>query len=149
MSIRDDIVAEARTWLGTAYVHQGCLKGVGVDCIGLVVGVLQQLGRVAPDWWQGEGVAFSGYGRTSGAGVMLQGLRAHLYEVPVAEAQPGDVAYLTFGDGLHHAGILAPYRHGGLALVHALSTAGKVTEHRLDTAWRGYMRAAFAVPEVR
>ncbi len=36
---RDDIIAEARSWIGTPYRHQASLKGVGCDCLGLVRGV--------------------------------------------------------------------------------------------------------------
>lgn len=36
MSWRDQIVAEARTWLGTPYHHKGRIKGVGVDCGGII-----------------------------------------------------------------------------------------------------------------
>ncbi len=38
-----NIVAVARSWLGTPYRHQGCLKGVGCDCLGLVRGVWQEI----------------------------------------------------------------------------------------------------------
>lgn len=34
-----EIVDEARTWIGTPFRHQGRLKRVGVDCVGLIVGV--------------------------------------------------------------------------------------------------------------
>lgn len=29
---RAAVVAEARTWLGTPYHHEACVKGAGVDC---------------------------------------------------------------------------------------------------------------------
>lgn len=38
------VIAAARGWLDTPFHHQGRLKGVGVDCIGLVVGVARELG---------------------------------------------------------------------------------------------------------
>jgi NlpC/P60 family putative phage cell wall peptidase len=148
MTLRDRIVTEAREWIGTPYQHQVGVKGVAVDCIHLVIGVLQQICAVAPDWWQNEGAAYAAYGRTSGADIMRTAMRKHLREIDVADAQPGDVVYMSFGDGLHHAGFLADYRHGGLSIIHALSRAEKVTEHRLDATWRGYIKAAFAVPEV-
>ena len=28
----DDFVAEAESWVGTPFINQACLKGVGVDC---------------------------------------------------------------------------------------------------------------------
>lgn len=36
---RDDIAAEVRSWIGTPYHYQAAIKGVGVDCIGLISGV--------------------------------------------------------------------------------------------------------------
>lgn len=40
MSVLHDAVArEARTWIGTPYVHQQAAKGAGCDCLGLVRGV--------------------------------------------------------------------------------------------------------------
>src|SRR3569833_631271 len=36
---RTAIVTEARSWIGTRYRHQGSMKGVGCDCLGLVRGV--------------------------------------------------------------------------------------------------------------
>ena len=38
-----DVVRMARTWLGTPYHHQGRVKGAGVDCGGLVIGVARFL----------------------------------------------------------------------------------------------------------
>ena len=43
------IVAEARTWLGTRFHHQGRVKGVGVDCAGLIVCVAQAVGVYITD----------------------------------------------------------------------------------------------------
>ena len=45
----EHITAQARTWLDTAYHHQGRLKKSargkgGVDCLGLVIGVIDELG---------------------------------------------------------------------------------------------------------
>lgn len=42
--LREAIVSEARKWIGTPYHHQQCIKGVGVDCALLVVGVGSALG---------------------------------------------------------------------------------------------------------
>lgn len=45
----EQIVAQARTWLGTKYHHQGRLKKSakgpgGCDCLGLIIGVIDELG---------------------------------------------------------------------------------------------------------
>jgi NlpC/P60 family putative phage cell wall peptidase len=52
------VVKAARGWLGTPYRHQASRKGVGCDCLGLVLGVWRELygevpeapGPYAPDW---------------------------------------------------------------------------------------------------
>lgn len=52
------VLAEAETWLGTPYRHQGSRKGVGCDCLGLVRGIWRALygrepelpGPYTPDW---------------------------------------------------------------------------------------------------
>ena len=43
------VLTEARSWMGTPWHHQARLKGVGVDCIGLVVGVCSALGLPLED----------------------------------------------------------------------------------------------------
>jgi cell wall-associated NlpC family hydrolase len=56
---RDLVLAEARTWLHTPYQHKGMVKGVGVDCGGLLYAVYGQFfgpfnkpfpTDYAPDW---------------------------------------------------------------------------------------------------
>ena len=46
---RDQIVAAARGWLGTPYVHQASAKGAGTDCLGLVIGLYTELLGAAPE----------------------------------------------------------------------------------------------------
>ncbi len=43
------IIAEARSWIGTPYRHQGRRKGVGCDCLGLVLGVWSAFKGAFPD----------------------------------------------------------------------------------------------------
>jgi NlpC/P60 family putative phage cell wall peptidase len=40
---RKKIVSLARDWIATPYRHQGSIKGVGCDCLGLVRGVWREL----------------------------------------------------------------------------------------------------------
>src|SRR5262249_34925030 len=61
---RDDIVAEARRWIGTPYPHQASVRGIGTDCLGLVRGVWRALhgpeAEVVPayarDWAEATGI---------------------------------------------------------------------------------------------
>ena len=42
--LRDLIVAEAVSWVGTAYHHRARVKGVGVDCAQLLIGTYAAVG---------------------------------------------------------------------------------------------------------
>lgn len=54
---RDHVVAEARTWMWTPYRHASRVRGVGVDCGGLLYqvygpwfGPFKEYPNYAPDW---------------------------------------------------------------------------------------------------
>ena len=58
---REAIVAEARTWLGVPWRHQGWRRTTGCDCVGLVRGVGHALGLI--DGRRGPEPRFIGYPR--------------------------------------------------------------------------------------
>jgi cell wall-associated NlpC family hydrolase len=138
-----DIAAEAWTWLGTPVAHGQRLKGVGCDCIGYVGGVGFATGALPP-LEQLRGLArFAGYSRQPDGR-----LRAALdeYLVP-AEPGPGRVVLMEFLRGQpQHLGILVPYPHGGMALIHAMHD--EVRAHRLDDRWTRRVVAAYRFPGV-
>ncbi len=43
------IVASARGWIGTPYVHQASTKGAGCDCLGLLRGVWREINGAEPE----------------------------------------------------------------------------------------------------
>jgi len=77
------ITKEARAWIGTPFHHQGRVKGVGVDCLGLMVGVINSLG--------GHIVDRPAYSRYPTGDYLLDGMREQLLEIPIDEATTGDL----------------------------------------------------------
>lgn len=136
MPTRAEILAEARTWLGTPFHHQGRVKGVGVDCVGLIVGVLRTLGHAPLDQ--------TGYGREPHAGLLEAALEAQLMRVALDAAQPADVLLLRFVREPQHVGLLT--EAGGI--IHTYERVGRVVEHRLDEAWRRRLVRAYRLPGV-
>lgn len=138
---RDEIVAAARSWIGTPYRHQASLKGAGCDCLGLVRGVWREMvgaepeamPAYTPDWAEALGQE-----------TLLHAARRHLREVPVGEARDGDVLVFRMGTGVpvKHCGILT-----GTSVVHAY-WGRAVVETRLVTWWQRRVVAAFAFPGV-
>ncbi|MHA6268025.1 NlpC/P60 family protein [uncultured Aliiroseovarius sp.] len=138
------IVAEARAWLGTPYVHQASCKGAGSDCLGLVRGVWRAvLGeepiKVPPytqDWSEASGLES-----------LWDNARAHLIEKPMSQANPGDVVLFRMRGGAvaKHLGILTQVDPSS-SFIHAYSGHG-VVESTLSTPWARRVVACFAFPE--
>lgn len=144
---RQDIIDEARTWIGVPFSHQGHIRA-GCDCAGLIRGILMALNQMPQDVSQWPGVQqFIGYARQPDGRSFIAACRTYLTEIDPLEAQAGDVVAIRFTKYPQHSGILVPYV-GGLGIVHALSSVGKVVEHRLDDRWRKRITHAYAFPGV-
>jgi cell wall-associated NlpC family hydrolase len=125
MTTHAQVIAEARSWVGTPFAHQQRTKGLAVDCIGLLIGMGRELGMVE------HAFDFNGYARIPDGHTLLEHCERHMTRITQAEMQPGDAVVVSFDAAPQHFGVLVPYRHGGLAIVHAASRYGKVIETRL------------------
>lgn len=125
MTTRTDIVECAREFLGTPFHHQARLKGVGVDCAGLCIGVARKFGLIDPAW------DITGYDRNPNGHTLMAACLQQLDPVDWDLMQPGDVIMVRFDTHPQHLGILGDYRHGGLSIIHASGNAGSVIETRL------------------
>lgn len=127
---RAQIIAEAREWLGTPWLHQACVKGVGVDCLHFVAGVGRNVGASEAAQFFAT-PAWHNYGRHPDAAALFAGCDAIADSIPIGQAQPGDALVLTCGRHPMHFGILTTPD----SLIHAYYGAG-VVEHRIDERWR-------------
>lgn len=150
MSSRAEIVAEARSWIGTPFRHQATLKNVGVDCAGLVRGTAVNTGCLQADYRHLPRAAeFLDYARSPDGIAMLEACEMYMVRISQDAMQPGDAILLRFEKDPQHLGILGDYRHGGLSIIHAASNAGRVIETRLMFGPRTMQFvAAFALPGV-
>lgn len=148
---RAEVVAEARLWIGTPWQHQAHQRGIGCDCAGLVRGVMIGCGLMPPqpELWPGA-AQYLGYSREPDGESLVRACRTFLTEIAVDQAQAGDVVLMRFKHLPQHLGIVVPYVHGGLALLHSTNRpgAGRVVEHRLDDRWQRLVTHAFGVPGV-
>ncbi len=88
---RDQIVMEIRSWLGTPFHHQGRLKGVGVDCFGLITQTVRSVGLGSFDVLDYH-TQPSGAQIKSGLAWMVQD--GALTKIPAGDAAPGDFFYM-------------------------------------------------------
>jgi NlpC/P60 family putative phage cell wall peptidase len=139
---RDEIVAEARRWIGTPYRHQASLKGVGADCLGLVRGVWRGVIGAEPE----KAPAYTpDWAEALGEETLLGAARRHLREIAISEAREGDVLLFRMGLGspAKHAAIVS----GPQRILHAY-WGRAVCETRLVPWWERRIAAAFSFPGV-
>ena len=138
--MRSEIVAEARTWLDTPYLHQGRRKGHGVDCLGLIVGVGKALGLLDYD--------NRAYSPQPDAVTLKRLCDRHL--ACRDDLRPGSIALLWIQrrDLPQHMAIVTDLP-GRLGIVHAHQRLGAVREHSLDEFWGKRVLAVYDFPETR
>jgi NlpC/P60 family putative phage cell wall peptidase len=116
---RARVVAEARAWLGTPYHHRARVKGVGVDCAQLPIGVWSAVGLIEA-FDTGEYPA-DWHLHHQEERYMTSVLR---FADPIneADAQAGDLVLFKFGRAFSHGAILvAPGQ-----VIHAVRKDGGV-----------------------
>lgn len=114
-------VIEAREWIGTPYVPQGRAKGIGCDCVGLIVGVGEHTGLLVP-------YELPPY-REGDVALMDSLFPAHFERIESAE--PGAVLQLDVPGNRRHLAICA-----GETIIHVYGRKIGVTEHPLTERWR-------------
>jgi NlpC/P60 family putative phage cell wall peptidase len=138
------VVALARTWVGTPYLHQGSCRGAGADCLGLVRGVWRELYGAEPESVPPYTADWSELGEEER---LLLAAHRHLEPVPVHLVKPGDVLVLRMSDaGLaKHLGIRASDTFGSGTLIHAYSGRG-VVESPFSKTWVRRVAGSFRFP---
>lgn len=130
------IVDEARRWVKTPFQHQGRLIGVGVDCIGLVLGVGRALGILdAPE---------EPYRIPSRPEHLRNWLDAHMERSLLRK--PGDVLLVRHGTRATHCAIYCGHnpRTRTHTMIHALGRGCR--EHSINADWARRIVAAYRYP---
>lgn len=141
---RANIVIETREWIGTPYHHLASLKGVGCDCVGLVIGVWKSLGQslkskvpvYSPQWHLHQ--------KESQLIDILENTY-HLERLPTTSPPLGSILCLGLEKGpSHHVGIMV----SETTFAHSYISSKKVVEVTLDEKWKRRLRAIYDLPGV-
>jgi NlpC/P60 family putative phage cell wall peptidase len=141
-NIASTIVTQARTWLNTPFHHQARLKGKGCDCLGLIVGVVDELGLKDKNGQPLSGYDEVTYSKEPNGAYLMEKLTDLLDEVPIAEARAGDLALFKVRENPQHMAFLTDYEDT-LGMVHSYAPARRVVEHRLDDDWKSRLVKVF------
>ena len=139
------VVAQARTWRGVPYLHQGRNR-FGADCVGFPLGVYAELGVQLPDW--------RAYGTEADPDELLRRMRlaldAEVLVAPVREPDllPGDIIVFHFPKVRtpRHLGIVADRATGGLNFIESNGNERRVVERRLDQNYLSRVTHVFRRP---
>lgn len=142
--IGNAVVAVARDWVGTPYVHQASARGAGTDCLGLLRGVWREVLGLEPEHVPAYSMDWS---EPQGDERLWSAATRHLLAKPVAEAAAGDVLLFRMRSG-------AVAKHLGLqgrtgtdpSFIHAYFGHG-VVESPLSAPWARRIVARFSFPE--
>ena len=133
------VLAIARAWLGTPYLHQSSVPGVGCDCLGLARGIWRALHGSEP--WEVPPYSRD-WGEAGRREVLAEAARAALIEVALGDAGPGTLVLLRMAPcvpakhcGILGASVMRP------SLIHSYDRSG-VIEEAFTPSWS--RRAAFA-----
>ena len=133
----DAVVAAARSWIGTPYHHQQSVKGLGVDCLGLVRGVWREAcgDEVEPV------PNYSSSWKRGGEDVLLAALHRHLTCMPGIEA--GRVLAFRYrpNQPVSHLAVATTKR----SMVHAYHGRGAL-EVTISDYWRSKLDSCFDFP---
>lgn len=140
----DRVVAIARMWIGTPYMHQASVQGVGADCLGLIRGIWRQLYGSEPE----TAPAYTAdWGECSSQELLLQGACRNLVRCkPGCAFAPGDVLLFRMRPMAvaKHLGVLSEIG-ATRRFVHAYSGHG-VVESPLSAPWQGRIAGRFRFP---
>lgn len=135
MPARHDVVAEARSWIGTPWVASGAAKGVGANCLGFLAGVARNVGLVCV---ADAFAPYGGFALPPQPTALLCGLRRHLERARLSRVEPADLLLFDLGDGLRHVAMLSAPE----TIIHAYQSKGRVVENRLIWA----VHSAYRIP---
>lgn len=115
---REEVLAEAHTWLRTPYHHRARVKGHGVDCANLPAAIYESVGLInhldpeySPQWMMHKDEEkFLGY------------IRKEAREIEFDQIGPGDLIVWKFGRTFSHSAIIVDYP----TIIHAVNGIGVV-----------------------
>lgn len=138
MTVREQIIAEAKTWLGTPYHHMAQVKGAGVDCAQILLAVYHAVGLIPKidvgyypqDWhFHRDEERYLGW--------------IEQYAKRVDRPQMGDIALFKFGRCVSHGAIMLNENN----VIHSYFRQGCVYANLNDTELKGRVDSYWSLVE--
>jgi NlpC/P60 family putative phage cell wall peptidase len=109
-----EIIAEARSWIGTRWMHGTALKGVATDCIGFIASLAITFGWIPQNYKMPK--YKQDWALHNSESIMMAEIAKFGREIPLGSPlEIGDVLLFKYGRCASHAGIYI----GDNRMVHA------------------------------
>ncbi|MDR2760914.1 MAG: C40 family peptidase [Rickettsiales bacterium] len=138
----EKIAAVAERWLGTKFHYAGRVKknnlnAGGVDCIGLIMKIGEEIGCQS----FGKNIIlfdYVSYCRYPNRGEMGEFLNRHFVKIEKKQLRAGDIIYFNFKNGLEHAAI-----YSSEDIIHCSAGSRAVVREKITASWEEKMRGFF------
>jgi cell wall-associated NlpC family hydrolase len=146
MITRNAIQQSARKLVGSPWVHQGRSAGTGIDCLGVLIYIAEDLNYLDAKVVQEVNSFYRGvYSRNPDGETIHRELSVYFDEVPVSDAKEGDILVLRMaGQKIpRHVAVLVRGERE-MTLIHALDdTLLKKVVEEPYARWKKFVTNAF------
>jgi len=132
--LANQVVQEARAWLGVPFMHQGRTRH-GIDCVGLPIVICQSLGIIPRNF------GLNDYGRTPSGELERRLLE---YCTRIERPAPGALIVIAWTRLAAHVAFCT-----GDSMIHAYESVGRVIEHGYRGRWVRMTHSSWRLPGVR
>lgn len=108
---RQAVVTEARTWVGTKFVHQAGVKGAGCDCAHLISETYRAAGLMPAIVYPVYGKDFYRHAEHEEK-YIVETAKKYFDEITEAECAPGDWITVKVGRAYAHCAIVTSVKNG-------------------------------------
>lgn len=126
MITRQNVVDEALTWLGTPFHHEARVKGIGADCVGVVLGIAVNVGIRVMDREH--------YPAYPIHGIFCEAVDSQTNAVDLIDVLPGDLMKFKWGRDPQHLAIIVSVNP--VKIVHAYAQVGCCILSGFDVLWQ-------------
>jgi cell wall-associated NlpC family hydrolase len=143
MTTPDQIIAEARKWIGTPFRHDAEVLGAGCDCAHLINAVYSKVGAIHHVKFPQYHADFWKHAKYPEMHIVETMKKVGFKEITAAQVKPGDVVVLYIGKCWAHCLILT----GPHTAIEAWPTKAKVAEINIreERLFRNHQKRFFTI----
>ncbi len=139
-SISDQIVLEAKKWIGTPFHQQGRQISAGCDCIGLIIGIAKSIGSISLTGKSWDECDQKSYDCMMESSLLIDLLPNH-FRLIEDSFDVGNILLIEIAKKQYHVCVVIS--QDPIRIIHACSSSGAAVEHKIVPNWLNNIRMVF------